>query len=216
MFLIPAAFASVSALYAPQPRKLHSMPSSCVMRAASTMYSVPCKGRYAPWYRTLKGSPGFAAGSSATGLNTFSSVPVSKTRSFSLGTSRYSAQKSTWQLVSQQTRSGAAIIFFSLARSFLARGSSAFHLSCSRTFLSQAEIIGSKITGIPRLCAQRQAARMSRWRATGTHTRSGFSRNCRPRKNASTSPSRGHSFTKKKSTSQPSLEKREIYTRLRE
>ncbi len=58
--------------------------------------------------------------------------------------------------------SGAFIIFFSRASSFFARGSSAFHLRCSSTFLSHAEIIGSKITFTPRRCAQRHAARMSR------------------------------------------------------
>ena len=55
-----------------------------------------------------------------------------------------------WQLVSQHTRSGEFIIFVSRFRSFIARGSSAFHFLCSSTFLSHAEIIGSNTTFIPR------------------------------------------------------------------
>ena len=56
----------------------------------------------------------------------------------------------------------------------------------------------------------------SRWRATGTQTRSGFARNCSPLMNASTSPNLGQTFTKKKSTSHPSFLNSAMYTRLRE
>ena len=92
-FARPAAFASVDALYAPQPRKSQRIGRSCVRRAASTITSVPWSGRYAPWYST-RNLPSPSSGGGGCGVNTASSVPVRSTRILSRGTPNCSAQKS--------------------------------------------------------------------------------------------------------------------------